>query len=67
MQEGWSDAKPGRMKSIYTAAKLAHSSKDCSVFVHDCDRQVEAIYSDTFLHQKNLISMQDRLRYYYFP
>lgn len=65
--EGWSDEKPGRMKSIFTAAKLAHSSKGCAVFVHDCDRQVEAIYSQKFLHAKNLISIQDRLCYYYIP
>jgi uncharacterized protein (TIGR01627 family) len=65
--EGWSDEKPGRMKSIFTAAKLAHSSKDCHVFVHDCDRQVEAIYSKKFLHDENLITTQDRLRYYYIP
>ncbi len=65
--EGWSDEKPGRMKSIFTAAKLAHSSRDCAVFVHDCDRQVEAIYSKKFLHPENLISTQDRLCYYYIP
>ena len=65
--EGWSDEKPGRMKSIFTAAKLAHSSKDCVVFVHDCDRQVEAIYSKKFLYSENLISTLDRLCYYYIP
>lgn len=65
--EGWSDEKPGRMKSIYTAAKLANLSKDCTVFVHDCDRKVESVYSDRFLHAENLILTQDRLRFYYIP
>jgi glucuronoxylan 4-O-methyltransferase len=65
--EGWSDEKPGRMKSIFTAAQLAHQSKDCYVFVHDCDRPVEAIYSRVFLCDENLISIQERLRKYYIP
>jgi len=63
--EGWSDEKPGRMKSIFTAAKLAHDSKNCHVFVHDCNRNVEAVYCDKFLCADNLISTQDRLRHYY--
>ena len=63
--EGWSDEKPGRMKSIYTAAKLASLSKDCIVFVHDCDRKVEDVYSNRFLKEENLILTQDRLRYYH--
>lgn len=65
--EGWSDEKPGRMKSIYTAAKLALSFKNCDVFVHDCDREIEAIYSNQFLHTENLITTQDRLCHYYIP
>ena len=63
---GYDDNTPGRMKSIYTAAKLAQCSRNCSVFVHDCDREVEAVYSDTFLQNKNLQCELDRLRYYLF-
>ena len=37
---GWADQTPGRMKSISTAAKLAFLSKNCNVFVHDCDVSV---------------------------
>lgn len=65
--QGWGDDTPGRMKSIYTAAKLAHSSHECHVFVHDCERRVEAIYTKTYLYTENLISTQDRLHYYYIP
>lgn len=65
--EGWSDEKPGRMKSIYTAAKLANSFKDCTVFVHDCDRQIEAIYSQKYLNDESLVLTLDRLCYYYIP
>jgi len=65
--EGWSDEKPGRMKSIFTAAKLAYISGNCDVFVHDCDRKVEANYCEKFLHSENLMSTLDRLRYYYIP
>jgi TFIIF-interacting CTD phosphatase-like protein len=40
---GTTDKKPGRMQSIFMASKLANSSTD--IFVHDCDRQVEDIYT----------------------
>jgi len=40
---GTTDKKPGRMQSIYTASSLA--SKNTDVFIHDCDRTVEDIYS----------------------
>ena len=63
--EGWSDEKPGRMKSIFTAAYLAHQYKDCHVFVHDCDRPVEAVYSSMFLLDENLVSTLYRLRHYF--
>lgn len=65
--EGWSDDKPGRMRSIYTAAKLAHRSTDCDVFVHDCDRAVESFYSHRFLLDENIVCSIDRLRHYYLP
>lgn len=40
---GTTDKKPGRMQSIYTASILANKNTD--VFVHDCDRIVEDIYT----------------------
>ena len=40
---GTKDKKPGRMQSIFMASILAKADTD--VFVHDCDRQVEDVYS----------------------
>jgi uncharacterized protein (TIGR01627 family) len=51
---GYSETTPGRMKSIYTAAKLAFKNSCTDVFVHDCDRYVENLYAGYFLHEKNL-------------
>jgi len=62
--EGWSDEKPGRMSSIYMAALLAHKNKNSQVFIHDCDRQVEAVYASKFLQDKNLKQTVDRLCHY---
>ena len=61
---GYADETPGRMKSIYTAAKLALETGNTDVFVHDCDRQVEAIYSGYFLGDKNLVIQLGKLRHY---
>ena len=63
---GYLDETPGRMKSIYTAAKLAFTSRTnhTDVFVHDCDREVEDMYTNYFLRQENLVSQLDRLRHY---
>ena len=63
---GYLDETPGRMKSIYTAAKLAFTSRTnhTDVFVHDCDREVENMYTNYFLRQENLVSQLDRLRHY---
>lgn len=58
------DTKPGRMKSIYTASLLAQKNNNVDVFVHDCDRIVEATYSDTFLFPKNLLHEVYKLRHY---
>ena len=49
---GWSGNKPGRMKSIFLSSKLINKAGD--VFVHDCNRQVEDIYSNKFLKKRNL-------------
>lgn len=43
---GVKDGHPGRMKSIFTASLL--SKKDTDVFVHDCDRRVEDLYTREF-------------------
>lgn len=59
--------KTGRMKSIYTASQFAHQYKDVHVFVHDCHRMVEKVYSSTFLFDVNLKLSLDRLRYFYIP
>lgn len=56
---------PGRMQSIYTAAVLARRSADTDVFVHDCDRRVERVYSDRYLGDSNLVEQVDRLRHYH--
>lgn len=61
---GYADELPGRMRSIYTASRLGKKSPKCSVFVHDCHREVESTYCDTFLQQQNLVFSVDRLRYY---
>lgn len=61
---GYSDELPGRMKSIYMAAKLAFQNRNTDVFVHDCDREVENIYTDYFLHKENLVTQFHRLKHY---
>lgn len=60
---GYSDANPGRMKSIFLSSKLAGKSSD--VFVHDCDREVEKVYCDRFLKQENLKAEVGILRHYH--
>ncbi|NES01604.1 MAG: TIGR01627 domain-containing protein [Okeania sp. SIO2F4] len=61
---GYSEEKPGRMKSIYTAAKLARQT-GTRIFIHDCDRSVENIYSNYFLGKNNLINQVNKLQHYY--
>jgi len=50
----------GRMQSIYTASKLANKHTD--IFVHDCDRYVEDVYSSTMFSK--LIKELTKLRHY---
>lgn len=59
---GWSDATPGRMKSIFLASRLVAANGD--VFVHDCDREVEQVYCDRFLRADNLVAEIKLLRHY---
>lgn len=65
---GWGEDTPGRMKSIFQAARLAKLGGD--VFVHDCDREVETTFCDQFLGARNLAleipSPQGHLRHYKF-
>lgn len=56
--------RPGRMKSIYTAAALARRSGNAEVFVHDCNRKVERLYADRFLGDEHLVRQVDTLRHY---
>lgn len=47
----------GRMQSIYTAWKLADSNTD--IFVHDCNRPVEDIYTKHFFNiQQELVKLR---------
>jgi glucuronoxylan 4-O-methyltransferase len=59
---GYTDSKPGRMKSIFLAKRLAASPGD--VFVHDCEREVERVYCDRFLGREHLTSEVNLLRHY---
>ncbi len=52
--QGTSDQTPGRMKSIYLASRLVKNLGD--VFVHDCHREVEDVYSTAFLKKENLVT-----------
>ena len=55
--------RPGRMKSVYTAAVLgARSGAD--VFVHDCLRRVERESSDRFLRPGRLVAQAGSMRHY---
>ena len=61
---GWKNTAPGRMKSIFAAGNLRTSSAD--VFVHDCNRKVEQVYSDRYLGNDNLVRQVGKLRHYRF-
>ena len=50
---GWRSDAPGRMCSIYAASVLA--ADDADLFVHDCEREVEAAYCDAYLKADNLV------------
>ena len=60
--KGCRENSPGRMKSIYTAADIGISGTD--VFVHDCNREIERVYCDEFLGERNLYLQVSRLRHY---
>ncbi len=50
---GWGEDTPGRMQSIYAAAHLVRPGGD--VFVHDAEREVEAVYARRWLGTDNLV------------
>ena len=52
--QGTGDQTPGRMKSIYLASRLVKNFGD--VFVHDCHREVEDVYSTKFIKKENLVT-----------
>jgi len=58
--QGYRAQNPGRMKSIFAASLLRRS--DSSVFIHDCNRTVETVYSDSFLGEE--FTLVGRLRHY---
>ena len=49
---GYDDSCSGRMKSIYAALQLVKKTGD--IFVHDCDRKIEALYCDQLLKPENM-------------
>lgn len=59
---GYADLSPGRMKSIYLASKLSCDGSD--IFVDDCDREIENIYSTHYLNDKNLVEKIGKLKHY---
>ncbi len=61
---GWKKTAPGRMKSIFAAGNLGTASAD--VFVHDCNRKMEQVYSDRYLGSDNLVRQVGKLRHYRF-
>jgi uncharacterized protein (TIGR01627 family) len=62
---GYLPEQPGRMQSIFTAAKMVRPGG--YVIVHDCDREVERIYCDRFLGPGNLQRQVGILRIYKKP
>ena len=64
--QGGSKKRPGRMKSIYSASVLAKRSGAVDVLVHDCDRVIEATYSDVYLGPQNMVNEVRTLRHYTF-
>lgn len=59
---GYADSSPGRMKSIYLASKLSCDGSD--IFVDDCDREIENIYSTHYLNDMNLVEKIGKLKHY---
>ncbi|MET0034017.1 MAG: TIGR01627 domain-containing protein [Limnospira maxima] len=62
---GTNDETPGRMKSIYTAASLAKQHRNTHIFVHDCNRNVESIYSGYFIGNQFMVKQIEKLNHYF--
>lgn len=62
--QGSAPEEPGRMQSIYTASVLAGRARDGHVLVHDCDREVEQVYTDAYLRPERLLAQVHTLRHY---
>ena len=62
--KGCQPSLPGRMKSIFMASKLARGNQHVDVFVHDCERQIEDVYTKHVLCPENLVCEVERLRHY---
>lgn len=62
---GGNDQAPGRMKSLYTAAQLAHYHRDVHVLAHDTNRIVERQYCKTFLGDDNVVKTIGTLSHYF--
>jgi hypothetical protein len=61
---GFQAGEPGRMESIRLASVLIKRPGD--VFVHDCDREVEDVFSTHYLKAENLTEAITNLRHYSF-
>jgi glucuronoxylan 4-O-methyltransferase len=58
----WKDFHPGRMESIRLASTLIHRPGD--VFVHDCERRLEDLFTTKYLSAENLREEVGNLRHY---
>ena len=56
------DGKHGRMQSIYESARLI--KKDGDMFIHDCDRPIENVFSTLIYGKSNLVKELTKLRHY---
>ncbi|MBF0463258.1 MAG: glycosyltransferase [Magnetococcales bacterium] len=50
---GWE--LPGRMESIHAAFLLAKERRGVDVFIHDCNRKIENIYTGFFFGRQNIV------------
>lgn len=53
---------PGRAQSIFTAHYLSENNVD--IFIHDCDREIENVCSDTLFKSVDLIKRIKTLKHY---
>jgi hypothetical protein len=58
--QGSKDSAPGRMQSIFTAWKLA--DKSTTVFIHDCNREVEKLYTNELFSESKFVKNSKTLK-----